>query len=57
MDTVMTQAGGHSDTAAPTAILPLPPVPLPPNPTPRAIRDWFDSAAEAATRNMTGRSG
>ena len=21
---------------------------IPPNPTPRAIRDWFDSAAEAA---------
>ena len=46
MDTVAQQAAGDADTAAlpdPAAI-----PPLPAKPTPRAIRDWFDSAAEAA---------
>ena len=47
--TVAIQTGGDTDTPCP----PRPPscrcrVPLPPNPTPRAIRDCFDSAAEAA---------
>jgi len=31
--------------------MPLPPVPLPADPTPRAVRDWSDSAAEAEIRS------
>jgi len=60
MDTVATQAGGDTDTTAPAAIPPLPPVPpvpLPANPTPRAVRDWFDSAAEAAIPSHDGTIG
>jgi integrase len=60
MDTVTSLDGGDTDTAplpAPAAIPPLPPVPLPPNPTPRAIRDWFDSAAEAAVPEHDGTIG
>jgi site-specific recombinase XerC len=60
MDTVATQAGGLPLAAplpAPAVILPLPPVPLPPNPTPRAIRDWFDSAAEATVPDHDGTIG
>ena len=47
MDTVAAHSACDTDTAAP-AMPALPPVPLPANPTPRAIRDWFDTAAEAA---------
>jgi len=60
MDTVAAPATGDTDTAAlpaPAAILPLPPVPLPANPTPRAVRDWFDTAAEATIPEHDGTIG
>ena len=51
MDTVAAQAGDLPEAAplpVPAVIPPPAIVPLPRNPTPRAVRDWFDSAAEAA---------
>ena len=56
MDTVAAHSACDTDTAAP-AMPALPPVPLPANPTPRAIRDWFDTAAEAAVPEHDGTIG
>ena len=59
MDTVAAQAGGLPEAAPPVPAGIPPPaiVPLPRNPTPRAVRDWFDSAAEAAIPSHDGTIG
>jgi len=59
MDTVAAQAGGLPEAAPPVPAGIPPPaiVPLPRNPTPRAVRDWFDTAAEAAIPSHDGTIG
>ena len=60
MDTVAAQAGDLPEAAplpVPAVIPPPAIVPLPRNPTPRAVRDWFDSAAEAAIPSHDGTIG
>ena len=60
MNTVAPPAGGLPWAAplpVPARIPPPVIVPLPANPTPRAIRDWFDSAAEAAVPAHDGTTG
>ena len=60
MDTVAAQAGDLPEAAplpVPAVIPPPAIVPLPRNPTPRAVRDWFDTAAEAAIPSHDGTIG